>query len=303
MSREPTVQQLRCFRVLSEELHYGRAAQRLHMTQPPLTRHIQNLEASVGVLLFERRGRKIELTPAGASFLSDAEAILRRLDRGVMVARQLASGQAGELVIGYVEPLGINFLPQILGSFRDLHPQHSLRLVEMHTLDQLKALQEGTIDCGLLRAPARSTPELTLEPVWRDELVVALPERHVLARSSEHSVRMMQLVDQEFVIYDTTLGVGMLTAMLAACSEAGFNPSTPHVATSTPMLLALVAAGDGVAFVSGEIAQLSRPGVVFRRVADHTVSSEVLMGWRSAGAPDVLADLCHVIRVKGAQLS
>lgn len=295
MSKDPTVQQLRCFRVLAAELHFGRAARALHITQPPLTRHIQNLEAAVGVALFERQGRRIELTAAGEAFLIDTEVMLRNLDRATARARQIANGDAGEFVIGYVEPLGIDFLPRILGPFRDLHPHHSLRLLEMHTLEQAKALVEGRIDCGLLRTPSNSTTELTFETVWRDELVIAMSERHPLGRE-QADVSLKALEHEPFVVYDTSLGVGILSALLAACSNAGFSPTIAHSATSTPMLLALVAGHEGVALVSSEIAKMPRPGVVFRHVADRPVLSDVVMGWRRDVESVMIDDLRSIIR-------
>lgn len=296
MSKDPTVQQLRCFRVLADELHYGRAARKLHITQPPLTRHIQNLEAAVGVALFERQGRRIELTPAGEAFLADVEIVLGRLDRAMALARQVASGDAGEFVIGYVEPLGIDFLPRILGPFRDLHPHHTLRLLEMHTLEQARALVDGRIDCGLLRTPSNSTTELTFETVWRDELVIAMSERHRLTGAEEAGVRLTALEHEPFVVYDTSLGVGILSSLLAACSDAGFSPTIAHSASSTPMLLALVAANEGVALVSSEIAKMPRPGIAFRSVADRPVISDVVMGWRRGNDSPVIANLRSIIR-------
>lgn len=293
--KDPTVQQLRCFRVVADELHFGRAAARLHITQPPLTRHIQNLEEALGVKLFARVGRSVDLTPAGKTFQIENDRLLKRLDHGIDLTRRVARGEAGDLVIGYVEPLGIDFLPRVLGAFRDLHPHHNLRLFEMHTLAQVDALIDGTIDCGLLRTATSSTTELVFETVWRDELVVAMSERHALARRFPEELPLGELRQEPFVVYDTSLGVGILTTILAACSAVGFSPAVAHSAGSTPMLLALVAGGEGVGLVSSEIAKVPRPGVVFRRVSGAGVVSDVLMGWRRADEPSVLKDLRHII--------
>lgn len=293
--KDPTIQQLRCFRVLAHELHFGRAAALLHITQPPLTRHIQNLEEAVGVELFVRAGRSVDLTPAGRVFQVECDRILKRLDRGIEQARKVASGEAGDLVIGYVEPLGIDFLPRVLGAFRDLHPDHNLRLFEMHTLNQVEALVDGTIDCGLLRTTTSSTDELVFETVWRDELVVALSERHALARRFPGDIPLIELEHEPFVVYETSLGIGILTTILAACSAVGFSPAVAHAAGSTPMLLALVAGGEGIGLVSSEIAKVPRPGLVFRRISGTPVVSDVLMGWRRNDEPAVLRDLRHII--------
>ena len=296
MTKDPTFQQLRCFCILSEELHFGRAAERLHITQPPLTRHIQNLELSIGVTLFKRSGRQVDLTPAGEAFLPEVRMVLSRLDRGVELAGQIMNGHSGEIVIGYVEPLGIEFLPRVLGPFRDLHPRHKLRLQEMHTLEQVQALSDGTIDLGLLRTPTSSIPELTFEEVWQDELVVAIAGNHRLARTTHTSIRLAELQEEAFVVYDPELGVGILSAVLAACTSAGFSPSVRNSADSTPMLLALVAASEGIAFVSNEIAKVPRPGVVFRRIEDYELASEVFMGWSRGSDSSAIRDLCQIIR-------
>lgn len=298
VGKEPTVQQLRCFQALGAELHYGRAARRLHISQPPLTRHMQNLEAAVGVALVARKGRGIELTDAGESFLADVELVLARLDRGIATAKQIDAGEAGELVIGYVEPLGIDLMPRVLRSFRDLHPHHSLRLFEMHTPEQVAALRDGAIDCGLLRTPSSSTTDLSFEVVSGDNLCVALSERHPLVQADmvRNGVSLPELEHEPFVVYETGLGVGILTTILTACAKAGFSPAVSHVATSTPMLLALVAASEGVALVSNEIARLPRPGVTFCAVSSEPIVSDVLLGWRRTDESVALADLRQVVR-------
>jgi DNA-binding transcriptional LysR family regulator len=297
-AREPTIQQLRCFLVLAEELHFGRAAERLHISQPPLSRHIQSLESAVGVRLLDRAGRRVDLTPAGEVFRRECEQVLRRLDRGVRMARQVASGQAGDLVIGYVEPVGIDLLPRVLGDFRVLHPDHTLRLVEMHTLAQVEALSDGRIDCALLRTTTSSSADLEFDTVWKDELVIALSERHALARPEVDRLPLSKLMDEPLVVYENSLGVGMLTATLAACSDAGFSPTIAHTASSTPMLLSLVAGGEGVALVSSEIAKVPRPGIVFRTIDGPRVTSDVLMGWRRNEYSPALADLRQLLRTK-----
>lgn len=301
-AKDPTIQQMRCFLVLAEELHFGRAAARLHISQPPLSRHIQSLENAVGVTLVKREGGKIDLTPAGEAFRRECEHAVRRLDRALGLARQVATGHAGDLVIGYVEPVGIDLLPRVLGDFRILHPDHNLRLVEMHTLAQIEALLDGRIDCALLRTTTSSSTELEFDTVWKDELVIALSERHALARRSANRLPLDALEKEPLVVFETSLGVGILTATLAACADAGFSPSISHTASSTPMLLSLVAGGEGVALVSSEIAKVPRPGVVFRAIEGPRVTSDVLMGWRRSEYTPALDDLHKLLRSKSLRL-
>jgi DNA-binding transcriptional LysR family regulator len=224
---------------------------------------------------------------------------LERLDRGIGIALQVAEGKTGRLVLGYVEPLGINLLPRALIGFRQLHPGIDLRLLEMHTVDQARALHDGMIDCGLLRAPANADPGLEFEQVWRDELVVAVPQRHRLARHRGAKLDLVELTEEHFIVYEPSLGTGILTATLSGCASAGFTPMVAQSAQSTPMLLSLVAAGDGVALVSGEVARVPRPGVTFAPLAGPGIYSEVLLAWRAGEESAARENLRHLIQRMG----
>lgn len=296
MGNDPTVQQLRVFQAVAEELHFGRAARRLHTTQPPLTRHVQALERAVGVPLLERSSRRVELTPAGAALYGETAVVLARLDRAVELARQSATGQAGRLEIGYVEPLAIDLLPRVLRAFRQLHPDIDLRLHELHTYEQIDALHAGTIDCGLLRAPANADTTLSFEHVWTDALRAALPANHRLIRSGRAEIDLVELSEEPFVLYERALGQGLISATLSGCAAAGFTPIVAHQAQSTPMLLTLVAAGEGVALVSGEISRVPRPGVAFLPLRGRPARSDLLLGWRRGEASRARDDLQHLVR-------
>ncbi|RVU29050.1 LysR family transcriptional regulator [Streptomyces antnestii] len=296
MSNDPTVQQLRVFQAVAEELHFGRAARRLHTTQPPLTRHVQALERAIGVTLLERSSRRVDLTPAGAALYAEIVVVLARLDRAVELARQRATGQVGRLVLGYVEPLAIDLLPRVLRAFRQLHADIDLRLHELHTQEQIDALHAGTIDCGLLRAPANADPALSFEQVWTDVLMAALPANHRLVRAGRAEIDLIELSEEPFVLYERALGQGLINATLSGCAAAGFTPMVAHQAQSTPMLLTLVAAGEGVALVSGEIARVPRPGVGFLQLRGRPARSDVLLGWRRGEISRTRDDLQHLVR-------
>ncbi|MEV0085855.1 LysR family transcriptional regulator [Saccharopolyspora sp. NPDC050642] len=293
MANDPTVQQLRVFQVLAEELHFGRAAQRLHLTQPPLTRHLQALEQTIGVRLLDRSSRRVELTAAGAAFAAELTGVLARLDRARDIARRAEQGQIGRLAIGYVEPLAIDLLPRVLRGLRQLHADLDLQLHELHTDEQVEALRTGTIDCGLLRAPANVDPELDFDPVGNDDLVAALPIAH---RLDSPEIDLAELADEEFVIYRRDLGQGMITATLTGCAAAGFTPTVRHQAQSTPMLLTLVAAGEGVALVSGQLSRIPRPGVKFARLRGNPAKSTVMLTWRRGESSPVLLNLRHLLK-------
>ncbi|MFG1928956.1 LysR family transcriptional regulator [Cryptosporangium sp. NPDC048952] len=294
MAKDPTIQQLRAFQAVAADLHFGRAAARLHTTQPPLTRHIQALEDVLGVALLRRNSRNVELTPAGETFLAEIEIVVARLSRAMEQTRSTAAGAAGQLAVGYVEPLAVGLLPRALSQFVLLHARMELNLFQLDTRDQVTALHDGSIDCGLLRAPGNVDPWLEFEPVCSDVFVAALPARHRLLPAGE--IDLAELTDEPFVAYEGSIGQGMINAMLSGCATVGFTPRVVQLAQSTLMLLAFVAAGYGVALVSSETAKLPRDGVAFVRLRGNPASSTILMASRKGERSAARDDLVHLLR-------
>jgi DNA-binding transcriptional LysR family regulator len=300
MAKDPTVQQLRAFQAVATELHFGRAAARLHSTQPPLTRHIQALEDTLGVQLLRRDSRNVEVTPAGQAFLTEIDIVVARLERAIDLARSTADGVHGQLSMGYVEPLALGLLPRVLSQFVLLHQRMELRLYQLDTQDQIAGLHDGSIDCGLLRAPGNVDPWLDFQTVCTDVFVAALPRNHRLARlareSGQAEIDLAELADDPFIAYAGRIGQGMINAMLSGCAAVGFTPTVKHLAQSTLMVLALVAAGEGVALVSSEIAKLPRDGVAFLRMRDDPARSTILMASRRGERNSARDDLVHLLR-------
>jgi DNA-binding transcriptional LysR family regulator len=296
MAKDPTVQQLRAFQAVATELHFGRAAARLHTTQPPLTRHVQALEEALGVPLLRRNSRNVELTPAGRAFLAEIDTVVARLERAMDMAKATADGVSGQLALGYVESLGFGPLPRVLTQFVLLHPRLELRLHQLDTRDQLAALHDGSIDCGLLRAPGNVDPTLLFEEVWTDVFVAALPDRHRLARAGAGEIDLAELATESFIAYEGRIGQGMINAMLGGCAVAGFAPQVTHLVQSTVMLLARVAAGEGVGLVSREIARLPVDGVVFVALRGTPARSSILMASRQGERTRARDDLVHLLR-------
>ncbi len=296
MGKDPTVQQLRAFQAVATELHFGRAAARLHSTQPPLTRHIQALEDTLGVQLLARNSRNVELTAAGRAFLTEIDIVVARLERATDLAKSTAAGVSGQLALGYVEPLAVELLPRVLTQFVLLHARIELTLYQMDTRDQIAALHEGSIDCGLLRAPANVDPWLTFDTVCTDVFVAALPAHHRLARHGTAEIDLADLATEPFIAYQGRIGQGMINAMLSGCATAGFTPAVKHLVQNTLMLLALVASGQGVALVSAEIAKLPRDGVRFLRLRGHPATSSILMASRRGEQNTARDDLAHLLR-------
>jgi len=294
MAKNPTLPQLRAFRAVATELHFGRAAARLHTSQPPLTRHIQALEEAVGVALFHRNTRNVELTSAGAAFLAEVEVAIARLDRATVLAHAAAAGQSGGLSIGFVEPLGVSILPQVMSQFILLHPNMDLELYQLDTRDQIARLHEGSLDCGFIRAPANVDPRLSFEPVCTDVFVAALPHNHPLALTGVVRIDLAQLADEPFITYEGTIGQGMISALLSGCATAGFTPGVRRQVQSTVMVLAHVAAGDGVALVSSEVARTPRKGIRFVPLTGDPAGSTILLAWRRGETSAARKNLLHL---------
>ena len=250
---------LRYFRAVAEELHFGRAAERLHIAQPPLSQQIRQLERELGVDLFVRSTRKVELTPAGAAYQTRAAAILDAVDDAAEEAQRIAEGVEGHLAIGCVGSATYSLLPRLVRALREAVPGVDVSVRgEMLAPAQISALLSGDIDLALLRPPVNQDGILA-ETVRRDRLLVALPEGHQLAARDELGVG--DLRDEEFVAHAGRGRSVMNSLVTAICADAGFVPRIRHQVEETSTLVTLVAAGLGVAVVPEPTAALDIAGV------------------------------------------
>ena len=213
--------QLRCFVTVAEELHFGRAAARLNMTQPPLSRQIQVLEHIIDAPLLERTSRSVKLTPAGRSFLPEARRILKLAESASQVARRIALGKTGSLKIGYTAAASYGFLPDLISACRARLPEVDFSLKEMVSGEQLEALASGQIDAGLLRPPI-ARPELATRRVLAEPLIAAIPKKHPLAARDTLSVKDFD--DQPFVMY-SPYEFALLPRSRGGVVHAGRHPS------------------------------------------------------------------------------
>lgn len=255
----------RQFATLAEELHFGRAAARLHMTQPPLTQAIAQLEASLGVRLFERSRRHVAMTPAGAALLPEVRELLTRAQRLPELARAAASGQVGRLRLAFVSTIGFERLPAWVRAFRENNPQVVLELVEATGDVQVSALDRGDIDAGLmLHSPGFAPPHLRHVPVLREPMVLALPEHHPLAAAKRLGLR--QVLTQPLVIFPRRIVPSLYDAVFALYHGAGQLPQVAQEAIQMQTIVNLVSAGMGLAWVPESVTQFRRAGVVYRRL-------------------------------------
>lgn len=267
--------QLHAFLVLAEELHFGRAAGRLGIAQPPLSQQIRRLEEKVGHPLFERTPGRVALTAAGQELLPAARTALATLTDGLAAARAAGSGRTGTLRIGFAASLALTLLPELLRSHRDRFPEVALDIREMTTAPQLTALREGTIDIGLLREPPSDDPDLSFRTVLTEPFVAVLPRSHPLA--AQRTVDLAQLAAHPFVLLPREAGPGLYDRIAGLCA-----PRVVQHATEWQTVCALVETGLGVSLAPASIRRIRLKGVAFRPVgaAREAARTTVAVAWR-----------------------
>ena len=271
------LRQLRYFQAVAEELHFGRAAARLAIAQPALSRQIQQIEQELGTPLLRRTQRRVELLPAGALLLERSRAIQQELARTLTDVRRTGAGELGRLAVGFIHSSTYGLLPSIVGRFRQLYPAIELELHEMPITVQHGALLRGTIDVGLLRvqpAPA----ELEVVPVLSDPFVLALPASHPLAQRSR--VRLRSVAQDPFVMFAEQGAPLLNDRVQALCRQAGFTPDVVQHATQIHTVIGLVGAGLGVAVVPASGRNLHPREVRFVQIADKAEPVHVALAWR-----------------------
>jgi DNA-binding transcriptional LysR family regulator len=278
---------------VAEELHFGRAAARLNMTQPPLSRQIQGLEHRVGTRLLERTSRSVRLTPAGRSFLSEARSLLRLADRALAATQRIATGKSGALKIGFTAASAYGFLPELIAACRRELPDADLALSESVTGAQVEALAAGDLDVGFMRPPPLR-PELVSRRIASEDLLVALPGRHALARKA--ALAIQDLHDQPFIMYtpyESRYFYDLVTSHLAR--DKVMPCYVQHVGQIHSMV-ALVRAGLGLAIVPEAAANLRFAGVVMRPLKLPTARPvELFMAWRVDNDNPLLPVLSHIV--------
>jgi len=292
MGIDPTFQQLRVFLVVAEELHFGRAAARMHMAQPPVTRHVKALEAAVGTRLFDRSARGVRLTPAGALVRREAQSILDRWNQATDRARDAATERASSLTLGCIEAMAVDALPAAIVRLRALYPDVSWELREGHTPDLLAGLAAERFDCVVVRGPVPADENVDSLVVHNDELVAALPAAHRLTAAE---IPLSALAAEDFIVYERRVDHGLLPAIVAACAQAGFVPRIRYEALGTPLVLGLVAAGDGVALVSSTAARGAHRGVRFARISTPRAVSPILLAWRRGVPGELVQQLAGLL--------
>ncbi|AOJ63528.1 LysR family transcriptional regulator [Burkholderia ubonensis] len=297
----PDLRQWRYFVTVAEERHFGRAAARLSMTQPPLSQAIRALEDLLGVALFVRTKRSVALTAVGAALLPDVRKLLAAADALPPRAQSLARGETGSLALAFVSTADYGLLPSLLRAFGARYPQVRLQLEEATSDVQIEELAAGRIDAGLIipPVPPRHAAELSYLPVVREPLVLAMPAAAAPADSPEDApVRLADVAALPLVIFPRRLAPGFYDIITGCYGAAGATPRIGQEAIQMQTIVSLVSAGMGVALVPQSLRNLRRTGVVYRPLADGAPVVETGLVWRTGDVSPVLAGFIDIVRAQ-----
>ncbi|MGU3400882.1 LysR family transcriptional regulator [Brucellaceae bacterium D45D] len=284
---------LRCFVAVAEELHFGRAAARLNLTQPPLSRQIQALETMLGVKLLDRTSRSVRLTRAGQRFLLEARDLLRMAEGAALAARRTASGQAGSLTLGFTAASGYELLPRLIQHFRARAPDIDVVLKEMVSAHQIEALIAGRIDVGLVR-PVFNRREFESLCVVREPLFLAMPDRHYLV--NKPAISIADLDGHPIVTYSPYEARYFYDLVAALFAKAGVSPNYVQYISQIHSIIGLVKAGIGLALVPKAAKNLRFDGVTMLPITDTSKSIELHAIWRSSNTDMALETLQRTLK-------
>ena len=288
---------LRYFIAVAEELHFGRAAERLGISQPPLSQQIQALEEEISARLFERTNRRVELTDAGRLFLDESRQVLAQVDKAVLLARRAHLGELGELKIGFTSSAPFtSTIPSSIHAFRKAYPDVHLDLQEMSSRQVLKALLEESLQVGVIRPLALPDAVHWVE-LFREPLVAVLRADHPLAAGSEDGLAIAALAEEPFVFFPRSYGTGLYDQVIALTRQAGFSPRIAQEASEAMTIIGLVSAGLGVSILPASFRRTRVDGVVYRTLSDPEATTAVwLVRRQNEGSPLALSFIDLVTR-------
>lgn len=293
MSQSIELRHLRYFTAVAEELHFGRAAERLGMAQPPLSQQIKSLEELVGYPLFERRPQ-VRLTTAGEALLEVARRTLAQVEEGLELTRRAGRGEAGRISVGFAASILTTALPEILRTYREQYPGVELRLRELSSAAQAAALAEGSIDVGFVREAVVQGSDLICEPILREEFVAVLPPSHALA--GREQLPLGDMAGEPFVHFPRAVAPALYDQIADACRRAGFRPRVVQEAQEWLTILGLVEAGLGVSLVPASFRRLRWGGVQYRPLAPPREFTDVFVCWRAAPLVAAVVPLIQIAR-------
>jgi DNA-binding transcriptional LysR family regulator len=291
------LRQLRYFATVAEELHFGRAAEKLHMTQPPLSQAIALLEQQLGAALFLRNRRQVSLTPAGAALLPEARRMLAQAAELPELVRRAAAGETGHIALAFVTSADYSVLPPFLLRYRQAFPQVQIVLQEATSDVQVEDLLRQRIDAGLLIPPLpdKAQAELDYLKVLEESLVLCVPAGLAQLKGGG-AVRLQDLPHLPLIIFPRHISPGLHDAILSCFRAAGITPVIGQEAIQMQTIVSLVSGGMGLALVPQSVSKLMRPGVEYRALADPTPLVETGLAWRRDNLSPVLREFIELLR-------
>jgi DNA-binding transcriptional LysR family regulator len=291
---------LRYFIAVADELSFSRAAERLQIAQPPLSQQIQALEAELGVKLFDRRKRPLQLTSAGEAFVEEARSTMVHLEQVVQKTQRIHQGTLGYLTVSFTSSIANGILPDILWSFRQRYPEVKLILREENSAFQLQGLRDRKTDI-LFAYRYNEIPnvsDLEVMPLKQEPLVVVLPKKHPLANRSK--ISFSDLSDEEFIIPLSQIVIGLPEKFYYLCSQTNFVPKVAQEAVFMVTILGLVAAEIGISILPSSAQNLRRKGVVYRPILEQTTTIQLAAVWRQNNSSTILQQFLKVIKTVSA---
>jgi len=287
------LRQLKYFITVAQELHFGRAAEALHLSQPALSKQIQALENSLDIQLLERTKHWVKLTNAGQKFLETAHRVLHEVEEGIQITRQVADGQRGKVRIGLTEATVFCLAPTILRTYRERYPQVDLILSSGGTEANVEALRTYQIDVGFVYLPIRE-PTLSLSSLYEEIYVAALPASHPLTKHKQ--IPLSSLANQPLIFYPRSLAPVLYGSFIKCCEQAGFVPHIVQEAELAQTRLGLAAAGAGIAFVLADMQNLNAKGVVYRPLIGDFPRLKLAIAWRQTESSPVVCEFVKVLK-------
>lgn len=282
------------FVAVAEELHFGRAANRLHMAQPPLSQAIKHLEAVVGVQLLARSRHSVALTPAGSAFLEEAREWLAVGQRAIDTARRASEGLTGRITIGFVGSVSYALLPGLLREVGARYPSIHVDLREQTSTEQIESLHTRKIDLGIVRLPLNNMGDIRTHVIHHERFIAVLPKDHTLARRKAKAIRLEDLAGDSFMVFPPDKIPSLHAKFLMACEEAGFSPRVTLESWQMASMVSLVASGMGVALLPEQVRASPHAGVVYKALSNRCAHLDLTIAaaWRtdsvSAGLHSVL---------------
>ena len=269
------LRRIRHFVVLAETLNFHKAAEKLHIAQPPLSVSIQKLEAELGVVLFDRNSKGVALTTEGTRILALSVRLLQAAEQVEQTALEIREGTNGSLRIGIVGSTTQQLFQKLVSAFRTAYPKIEISIHEATSTQIVEAVSSGKLDIGLIRTPILTSLDVNMQVLENDHFILAMPEGHALG---SRSIRLDELAEMPFIVYSPEHARGLNYAMMAACQSAGFSPKTSQIAVQVQTVLSLVESHFGLALVPSVMANINRYRITYRKLEDESAIKRIGYG-------------------------